>query len=82
VQETPARPGTQPTKPADLIVQASPQGRKGSVMNILNINSLFRRVDRPATPVAEDWDSLRNAARSASERAEIDAIFSRPPFVA
>ena len=50
-------------------------------MNILNINSLFKRVDRPPTPVADDWDSLRKSAQSASERAEIDAIFSRPPFV-
>lgn len=46
-------------------------------MNILNINSLFKRVDHTATPVAEDWDSLRNSASSASERAEIDAIFRR-----
>jgi hypothetical protein len=46
-------------------------------MNILNINSLFERVDHAVTPVAEDWDSLRSSASSASERAEIDAIFRR-----
>ena len=50
-------------------------------MNIFSFNGFFKGIDRPAVPVAEDWDSLRNSARTASERAEIGAIFSRPPFV-
>jgi hypothetical protein len=53
----------------------------GDSMNIFNISSYFKRVDQSAKPVAEDWESLRNSARSSSERAEIDAIFRRPPFV-
>ena len=48
---------------------------------MLNIESIFNRIDLPSKPVAQDWESLRNAAKTASERAEIDAIFCRPPFV-
>lgn len=48
---------------------------------MLNIDSIFNRIDLPSKPVAQDWESLRNAAKTASERAEIDAIFRRPPFV-
>ena len=48
---------------------------------MLNIESIFNRIDLPSKPVAQDWESLRNAAKTASERAEIDANFCRPPFV-
>jgi len=61
--------------------QRVPTGTDKERITMLNIDSIFNRIDLPSKPVAQDWESLRNAAKTTSERAEIDAIFCRPPFV-